>query len=215
MVSTLFLVPTPFELNLLSRSFLEELKHRQNVIECCGFGPIVSPIRTTQLISQYLPTSVFLLGIAGAYDPNLKIGSALEFDEATCFGVGTGSGDGFLSSSEMGWSQWQGEPEITDSIKLDSLAASPETRSRSAKLLSCCAASADRMDVQLRLRKHPDAVAEDMEGFSVAAACRFAGTPLRIVRGISNLAGDRDKTNWRIQEAMKAVEDYVREVIET
>ena len=202
MVSTLFLIPTPYELNLLSKSFLEELRLGKSLVECCGFGPIVSPIRTTKLTGQYSPKNVVLIGIAGAINPHLRIGSALEFDEAICFGVGAGSGDGFLSSSEMGWSQWHGEPAITDAIKLGPIAKSRANKIPVAKLLTCCAASADSNDVLLRLRKHPNADAEDMEGFSVAAACRFAGVPLRIVRGISNLAGDRDKVNWRVREAI-------------
>ena len=43
-----------------------------------------------------------------------------------------------------------------------------------------------------------------MEGFSVAVACQFAGIPLKVVRGISNIAGDRDKGRWRIKDAMDA-----------
>jgi len=54
-----------------------------------------------------------------------------------------------------------------------------------------------------------------MEGFSVAAACRFAGIPLRIVRGISNQAGDRNKENWRVRDAMHAVEKSILKVLDS
>jgi futalosine hydrolase len=50
----------------------------------------------------------------------------------------------------------------------------------------------------------PAAVAEDMEGFAVALACRLAGVPLTIIRGISNTAGDRDHARWRVPEALAA-----------
>jgi futalosine hydrolase len=43
-----------------------------------------------------------------------------------------------------------------------------------------------------------------MEGFAVAAACRLAGVPLDIVRGISNTAGDRDTSGWQIEAACRA-----------
>ena len=76
-------------------------------------------------------------------------------------------------------------------------------------MLTCCAASASEHDVRLKLKKHPGAVAEDMEGFSVAAACRLAGVPLRVVRGISNRAGDRNKNNWRVGVAMASVEKTI------
>ena len=109
-----------------------------------------------------------------------------------------------MAASELGWRQWPEEPLISDSIQLNDGDSEP-----CFPLLSCCSASANENDVQLRLKKYPSAVAEDMEGFSVAAACRFAGLPLRIVRGISNRAGDRNKENWQVHQAMSAVEESI------
>ena len=71
-------------------------------------------------------------------------------------------------------------------------------------LLTVCAASGSTDDVAHRLNKFPQAVAEDMEAFSVALACRMARIPLTVIRGISNMAGDRDKTNWNVAEALEA-----------
>jgi futalosine hydrolase len=43
-----------------------------------------------------------------------------------------------------------------------------------------------------------------MEGFAVAAACRLGNVPVSIVRGFSNRGGDRNKSNWKIEEALSA-----------
>ena len=204
MVSTLFLVPTQFELDSLSSSFCEEIQRAGNTIELCGFGVVVSAIRTTQLIAWHSPRQVLLLGIAGALVPGVSVGEAVEFDVAVCYGIGAGSGDGFVSAQEMGWGQWPVPPQISDSIRLRTDGGKVRFT-----LLTCCAASASEGDVHLRLKKYPGAVAEDMEGFSVAAACRFAGIPLRIIRGISNRAGDRNKDNWRVRDAMASVEKTI------
>jgi futalosine hydrolase len=50
-------------------------------------------------------------------------------------------------------------------------------------------------------------VAEDMESFSVALACLACKVPLTIVRGISNQAGDRNKSRWVVAPALKAAAD--------
>ena len=42
-----------------------------------------------------------------------------------------------------------------------------------------------------------------MEGFAVALACRLRGVPFDIVRGISNVAGDRDKSHWQVAAAVE------------
>ena len=210
MVSTLVLVPTEFELEFLSLALLQRIKNSNCEICICGFGPIVSAIRTTQLLAEHSPRQVLLTGIAGALDLRIPVGTSVEFDMAICFGIGVGTGDDLISASDMGWSQWADSPQIFDSICLtDDIVAAR------VPLLTCCSASANEQDVQLRLKKHPNAVAEDMEGFSVAAACRFAGIPLRIVRGISNRAGDRNKENWRVRDAMHAVEKSILKVLDS
>lgn len=76
-------------------------------------------------------------------------------------------------------------------------------------LLTVCSASGSREDVADRLRKFPHAVAEDMEAFSVALACRMAKVPLTVIRGISNMAGDRDKANWNVTGALEAAAELV------
>ena len=66
----------------------------------------------------------------------------------------------------------------------------------------------------MRRERFPDAVAEDMEGFAVAVACTLAGVPLRVVRGISNLVGDRDPKHWRIPAALAAARLAALELLE-
>ena len=73
---------------------------------------------------------------------------------------------------------------------------------------------ATQKDVHDRRLTFPDAVAEDMEGFSVAFACAMAGCQLSIVRGISNVAGDRDKAHWRITDALHAAADLLIEKLQ-
>ena len=67
------------------------------------------------------------------------------------------------------------------------------------------AASQTQQEVAWKLDKHPEAGAEDMESYSVAMACQLQNTPLTVVRGISNHAGVRDHTQWKIDEALAAV----------
>ena len=205
-------MPTQFELECLSPSFREEIGQTDWQLELCGFGIVVSGLRTSNLIAQHSPKQVLLIGIAGTLDSNLSVGQAVQFDRVTCFGIGAGSSDQYLSAGEMGWRQWPNEPVISDSILLRESSCDEQTTYH-ATLLTCCSASASEQDVRLKLEKYPDVVAEDMEGFAVAAACRFAGIPLTIIRGISNLAGDRNKDNWRVSEAMLAVERKIRKVL--
>lgn len=201
---TLLLIPTSMELEMLSSTFHAQCMDSNVHIELCGFGPIVSAIRAAQCISNHSPKKIVLVGVAGGFATRFPIGTAIEFDQVYCYGIGAGSRETFQTAGEMGWSQWPAEPIIKDAIQLHHSMAGSGPLS----LLSCCAASASDEDVIARQRKFPDAVAEDMEGFAVAVACRFANVPLRIARGISNLTGDRVQSNWRMRDAMNAVEQW-------
>jgi hypothetical protein len=44
-----------------------------------------------------------------------------------------------------------------------------------------------------------------MEGYGAALSARLFGSDFAMVRGISNVAGDRHVGAWRIDEALEAV----------
>ncbi|MCY2976125.1 MAG: futalosine hydrolase [Planctomycetota bacterium] len=183
-------------------------------IALCGFGLAVAGARTAQLLAALQPDHVILMGIAGRLGNTLKVGQAYCFSEVCCYGIGAGTGSNYQTSSELGWMHWNGDEAnaatndlavpVSDQITLDSLQSSGHSLER-LNLLSVASASGDDEDTKLKLTKYPDAVAEEMEGFAVAAACQLAGVPLSIVRGISNQAGDRNHKNWCVREAMESV----------
>ncbi len=101
-VPNLILVPTPLELSHLM-DFLPE-SWAEHHLEICGFGPIASAARTSQLLGARRYDRVFLVGIAGAYSSHgLTIGQAYLFQRVRCHGVGVGSGHNYQSAEELGW----------------------------------------------------------------------------------------------------------------
>ena len=183
--------------------------------QLCGFGPIAAAARAGALIARYHPERVLLIGIAGSFDTDRHpVGTACRFDKVTCFGVGVGSGPNHQSAFDLGWQQFSGadaKPEIGDAVTLDSTFVPGVTCAGT--LLTCCSSSADLEEANEHRRLFPDAVAEDMEGFSVAMACSLARVPLQIVRGISNRVGDRDHTHWQINDALTAAAKMARRLL--
>ena len=204
---SILLVPTELERGLIAPAVAAACGSAIRS-ELCGFGPVVAGARTAQLIAEHRPDSVLLVGIAGRISDRLTIGEAYAFERVACHGIGAGTGDAFVPAETLGWPQWPGDESDPATRIGDSLSCMsgrlPASTARAGLLLSACAASADKADVRSRLRLFPDAAAEDMEGFAVATACRLAGVPLDIVRGISNTAGDRDLSRWQIEAACRA-----------
>lgn len=222
MLNHLILVPTALE-----RSSIDTARLRldtNSTLMLCGLGPIVAAARATQLILQHQPQAVVLVGIAGAIGDALEVGAAYEFNEVASYGIGVGGGDNYQTIAELGWARWSSDSsehdrvhaacppmdQIGDCLQLDLPGSSEEHR----QLLTVCAASANSHDVTLRQQKYPNAVAEDMEGFAVATACKLLGVPVRILRGISNKAGDRNKQHWQIAAAMNAAVGLLNQVLD-
>ncbi len=217
MASCLVLVPTEVEKQHLPSHLLQGLGRVGATVEICGFGPVVAAARTASLIASHRPQHVVLCGVAGAMCETLRVGQAYPFESVACYGVGVGCGPTFATASSVGWRQWAGGGDqpalqypIEDVINLNEMGAA-EAPPAPRLLLTVCAASQSSADVMLKLKAFPAAVAEDMEGFAVAAACQLAGVPLTIVRGISNRAGDRMIQNWKIADAMVAAAALVEE----
>jgi futalosine hydrolase len=74
-------------------------------------------------------------------------------------------------------------------------------------LLSVANASGSPAEAAGRARRHHGALAEDMEGFAVALACRRLAVPLTILRGVSNAAGERDRARWDLSAALAAARE--------
>ncbi len=222
---TLILIPTKLERDHLRTFWPDDqcktdsrLGSGVNFIEIVGFGPIVAAAQALRLIHIHRPRQILLLGIAGSYRSELKVGEAYRFTEIACYGIGVGTGDEFQTAEQMGWQQWTGDSKsdpLSDKIRLMPLATDtlPDPRTKKHLLLSVTAAAKSDADVQMRQAIFSDAVAEDMEGFGVAAACHLMGVPLAIIRGISNRAGDRNFNDWQIEAAMQSAGKLVQSIL--
>lgn len=200
----LVLLPTVLEFDHVApliRAVAEEHGWR---IERCGFGPIVAAARTAQLIAHHRPRKLLLVGIAGSYGGKSSIATACQFDCVVSHGVGIGEADRFVSAGQLGWPQW-GDLDPAKQIEETISLGRPLTpRTNPKVLVTCCAGASTAREAAKRRERFSGAVAEDMEGFGVAVAGRLADIPVNVIRGMSNLAGDRDHRNWQIASALEA-----------
>ncbi len=199
---TLLLVPTALERKLLELAG----PWPANVhTELCGFGPVAAAARSAALIAAHQPAHVLLVGIAGSYSQDvLPVETACTFNSVRMDGVGAGEADEQLGPAELGLPQWPGPrpAEVVDTLNLPR--ASSPGGPAGAQLLTVCSCAANEAQAARRRQRFPTAIAEDMEGFAVALSAYLAGIPAGIVRGVSNLAGDRNVGGWRIEGALAA-----------
>ena len=154
-------------------------------VEVCGFGLAQAGVHAMDAIAGTGQRRVLLAGCAGSYDgTRAEVGTALALGEVRCVGIGAGG----KTAAELGFAR-------SDVVELDG---------GQGLALSVAEASGSPAEAAARAAAHPAALVEEMEGYAVALAATPMGVPCSMVRGISNLAGDRDHAGWRMAEALAA-----------
>ena len=183
----------------------------------CGFGLAAAGAGASHAAAGLATaggvSGLYLVGIAGTYAPgHAPVGSAILGTAATCWGIGVGEGAAHRSAAALGWRQAWGDAQVVSECERLEL-AHPPMAAVAGEILSVTAASASVEDAARRSATNPEALVEDMESFAVALAARLCGLPLTVVRGLSNVAGDRDRASWRIPQALASARQLLIEIL--
>lgn len=139
-------------------------------------------------------------GIAGGFQPEAPLGSLVLAEAITAADLGAETPDGFLPVTDLGFGTVTHHPPKT---LVRRAATATGARTGTVLTVSTVTGSAERA-AALRAR-HPDALAEAMEGFGVAEAAAAHATPVLELRAVSNPVGPRDRAAWRIGDALTAL----------
>jgi len=147
-------------------------------------------------------THVILAGICGAYPGRgLNVGDVVRVESERVGDLGVVERNGSFTP----WNNVLGAPvQVYESSPLRGVPASlGRLKAVSGLTVNCCtgtsAMAAERV-------QNFDVDVESMEGAACFSICRAFGMPCLEIRAVSNLAADRDKSTWRIKEALEALQ---------
>lgn len=145
--------------------------------------------------------AVVSAGIGGGFPGRVEVGGLVLATRSVAADLGAESPDRFLPLDELGFGQTS---VATDPTLLGKLrAALPQAVTGAVLTVNTVTGTARTADALLS--RHPDAVAEAMEGYGVALAAAQFGVPFAELRAISNPVGPRNRAAWRMAEAFAAL----------
>ncbi|KUN80169.1 futalosine hydrolase [Streptomyces griseoruber] len=170
-----------------------------------GVGPALAAASVSAALTAATLTGepyalVVSAGIAGGFLPEAPVGSLVVADRITVADLGAESAEGFLPVTELGFGTVTHRPP--DSLVRAAGAAAGARRGEILTVSTVTGTAARAAALRVR---HPEALAEAMEGFGVAEAAGAHGTPVLEIRAVSNPVGPRDRAAWRIGEALAAL----------
>jgi futalosine hydrolase len=180
-----------------------------------GVGLASAALTLGTLVSAISPTEIIMIGSAGALP-----GSGLEAGQLAIASSELLSEFGVYSEAGIGSAEALGISGASQEISLDremaghlADAAQSTAPVLLGRLLTVVGVSADLRLAEARANRF-SAIAENMEGFAVALAGQRFRLKAGEIRGVSNLAGNRDKKTWNLdlanQQAQAAVLNYLR-----
>ncbi|MFD2763658.1 futalosine hydrolase [Micromonospora eburnea] len=177
-----------------------------------GVGPAVAGAATARLLVLAEAAgrpyrAVVSAGIAGGFVDRVAVGGTVLATRSVAADLGAESPEGFLPLEELGMpadllgvgSVVPADPGLLDALRT-ALPAATVGAVLTVNTVTGTAASTAALAA-----RHPDAVAEAMEGYGVAVAAAQAGVPFAELRTVSNPIGPRDRGSWRMREAFAAL----------
>jgi futalosine hydrolase len=146
-------------------------------------------------------TAVISAGVAGGFPGRVEVGAVALCTRSIAADLGADSPEGFLSLDALGFGATALDADAA--LLAELRAALPDAAA--GPILTVTTVTGTAAGAAELLERHPDAVAEAMEGFGVAVAAVQVGTPFAELRTISNLVGPRDRNVWQIGRALKTL----------
>ncbi|MEM9166697.1 MAG: futalosine hydrolase [Planctomycetota bacterium] len=164
----------------------------------CGVGSAPAAVGAVLALRER-PDAVLHVGVAGAY-AKMGIGELQSVlgTSAVLADHGSVTPNGFRTLDSIGFSPEPAGWDQPNEILINML--QPLVDHSGA--IATVAAVSGTSDRAAAMAHRTGAIAEAMEGASVALACAAAGVPFAEIRVISNIVGDRAEHPWKLNEAL-------------
>lgn len=177
--------------------------HPGITVIAAGVGPAAAAAGTARALalaeaSGHPYRTVISAGVAGGFPGRAAVGATVLASRSRQADLGADSPDGFLPLERLGLGSAAvaADPVVLAALRV----ALPDAITGEVLTVATVTGTAER--AAALASAHPAAVAEAMEGYGVACAAAAAGTAFGELRIISNPIGPRDRSAWRLTEAL-------------
>jgi futalosine hydrolase len=172
-----------------------------------GVGMVATAFSLGQILSKKPVDLVVNFGLAGSLSAAIHPGDLVEVTEEEFGDLGAEDRGSFLDVFQLGLVETGQKPWTRKSlmpIQRDGL----DTGLRKVKGTTVNTVHGEQSSIAA-FTSRTSAEVESMEGAAIFYACGMLEIPCLQIRAISNYVEPRDRSSWKIAEAMKALADYL------
>ena len=167
-----------------------------------GVGSVAAAINTIRALAAAEYGLVISAGIGGGFIGQAEVGSLVVADEIVAADMGAETAEGFSSLEELGFGFTSIRPQVNLVEQVAQAFQAVNLPVKTGPVLTVATVTGTAATAGKLSARVPGAAAEAMEGFGVGCAALNYGLPVLEIRAISNPVGPRERSSWRIPEAL-------------
>jgi futalosine hydrolase len=186
--------------------------HEVDII-VAGVGMVATTYRLTDQLSHRHYDFALQVGVAGAFDKRLRLGETV-FITSECWGdMGAEDRTEYLDVFQMGLLEHEAYPYTSGKLLTSASPIHDKVLLPRVSGLTVNTVSGSEKTIEHRQQKF-GAQVESMEGAAFHYVCLCQRLPFAQVRSISNYVTPRDKSAWKMKEAIISLNEWLINFIE-
>ena len=192
------------------------LQQRPDVeILITGVGMVAAAARTSAALARTRYDLALNLGICGSFDPALSLGTVVHVVSDGIPELGAEDGDTFLSIDELGLLRGDAPPFSNGRLVNAAVPVNPVLKCLPAVHgITVNTVHGNERSIAATVRRFAPQI-ESMEGAGFMYACLIQAVPFAQVRAVSNMVERRNRSAWKIDEAIASLCRVAADLIES
>ena len=191
----------------------EQLKDSPNIsFHVTGVGMLAAAVSLTKLALTHKSDLIIQVGIAGCFDTSIDLGKVVLVKEEILGDTGVEENVEWKDLFKTKFIAPDDAPFINGRLVNKHLSEYNQTQLPEVTALTVNEITTRQERIgQLKSLYNP--TIESMEGAALHYVCNDLNIPYLQIRGLSNYIGERDKSNWRIKEAVENANKVLLETV--
>ena len=178
-----------------------------------GIGMLASSISLMKMFTQETPTLIIQVGIAGCFDKKIPLGKVFAVKDDFAGDIGVMENKIWKDLFDMKFDKPNDPPYEKKSLPNPWLNQFNLLKLPTKKAVTVNTISTDKNQIELLSGRYK-AVLESMEGASLHYMGRDLTIPFIQLRAVSNYVGERNKSKWKIKEAIYNLNETLLEYLD-
>jgi futalosine hydrolase len=178
-----------------------------------GIGMLASSVSIMKMFTQETPTLIIQVGIAGCFDKKIPLGKVFAVKDDFAGDIGVMENKVWKDLFDMKFDKPNDAPYEKKSLPNPWLNQFNVLNLPTKKAVTVNTISTEKSKIELYSGRYK-AILESMEGASLHYIGRDLTIPFIQIRAVSNYVGERNKSKWKMQEAIYNLNETLLEFLD-